>query len=301
MAANSKKINTLDRDPSADSGGLLRLDTRLIFDIGFHIGDDSAYYLSQGYRVVAIDANTAMIQEGHKRFNQEIASGQLILLNAAMWHTSGEKISFYVNETYPGKSSLDPNHDELGGKCYQIDVETKSITDLFETFGVPWYMKMDIEGADEMVVRSLPRGSILPKYFSCELSHGSPIVDLLASYGYVGFKLVNGGTLTQSLEIFDNEIFTRALRKAGSICPPIHSLIAGLPKSIRPKKTHWDPPRPRVPSQMSEQTTGPFGEEADGAWISATRMKRHLDHVYTQYVRSNLLGGFWYDLHAKHI
>jgi len=300
VAADSKKIDTPCQDPSIGSDGLGHLDTRLIFDIGFHIGDDSAYYLSQGYRVVGVDANPAMIQEGHKRFSKEIASRQLTILNAAMWHTSGEKISFYVNQSYPGKSSLDPDHDELGGKCYQIDVETISVADLFKTYGVPWYMKMDIEGADEMVVRNLPSASVLPKYFSCELTLGRPMVDLLASNGYVGFKLINGGTLTQSLEIYDNEIFIRALRKAGCVCRPIRSLIAGLPKSMRPKKTHWDPPRLRVPSQLSDQTTGPFGEEADGEWLSADGMKHHVDNLFAQHTSSNL-GGFWYDLHAKHI
>jgi len=300
VTTDFENANKSDRGSSAGSDERGCLDSRLVFDIGFHIGDDSASYLSQGYRVVGVDANPAMVREGQKRFRQEIASGQLIVLNAAMWPITGEKMSFYVNETYPGKSSLDPDHDEAGGKCHQIEVETISVADLFKTYGIPWYMKMDIEGADEMVVRSLPAESALPKYFSCELTHGSPLVDLLASNGYVDFKLINGGTLTQSVGIFDNEIFIRALRRAGSVCPPIHSLIAGLPKSIRPKKTHWDPPRPRVPSQLSDQTTGPFGEEADGDWMSAARMKRHVEDLFARHTSSNL-AGFWYDLHARHI
>jgi FkbM family methyltransferase len=273
---------------------------QLVFDIGFHIGDDSAGYLSRGYRVVAVEANGALVEDGRKRFRNEVASGQLTILNVAMWHTSGAKITFCINETYPGMSTIDRDHcDRVGGKCHEVEVETVTVADLFETYGTPWYMKMDIEAADEMVVRSLPEGCPLPKYFSCEISHGSPMVGLLSTYGYVAFKLINQGTLTQSLPIFDNEFFLRALRKSSVICPPVRSLIAGLPEGIRPKKILWDPPRNRFSPQLL-RTTGPFGEEADGKWQSTAEMTRHIDYVYAQYVRSGLVNGFWYDLHARH-
>ena len=33
----------------------------LIYDVGMHNGDDTAYYLHKGFRVIAIDANPAMV------------------------------------------------------------------------------------------------------------------------------------------------------------------------------------------------------------------------------------------------
>jgi FkbM family methyltransferase len=273
---------------------------KLVFDIGLHVGDDSACYLSRGYRVVAVEANRELVEEAKQRFPTEIAAGQLTLVNAAIWHTSNAQISFYVNDTYLGKSSIHLGHDHRDGKLREVKVQTVSLADLFQTYGTPWYLKIDIEGADEMAVESLPRGCPLPEYLSCELEHGSPIVDLLSSYGYVDFKLINGGTLTGSTPIFNDEFFLRALRKTSVLCSPVQSLIAGFPKAIRPKKTQWDPPRPRLPFQRSMQTSGPFGEEADGRWLSEAEMKRHLAKLYRQCAQSNLLHAFWFDLHARH-
>ena len=40
---------------------------RLIFDVGFHSGDDTLYFLEQGHDVIAIDANPEMLREGTTR------------------------------------------------------------------------------------------------------------------------------------------------------------------------------------------------------------------------------------------
>ena len=274
---------------------------KLIFDIGFHVGNDTAYYLSRGYRVVAVEANPSLADEGRRRFNAEIASGHLTILNVAMSPTSGAIIPFYINDIYSAKSSLDPARAQKWEKYHRVEVEGVTIGELFKTWGVPWYLKMDIEGADEMVVRTLPQGGPVPKYFSCELGHGRPIAGLLSSHGYTGFKLINGGTLTQSVDIYDSELFMRALRKVGGLCPPVHSLIAGLPDGIRPKKTLWDPPRTRLPHLLTiSQTTGPFAEETDGPWLSIAEMNRRLDYLFGQCARDGVEDTFWYDLHARH-
>ena len=40
----------------------------LIFDVGLHKGEDAAYYLRKGFRVVGIDANPDLIEWNKKRF-----------------------------------------------------------------------------------------------------------------------------------------------------------------------------------------------------------------------------------------
>ncbi len=271
-----------------------------VFDIGFHNGDDSAYYLERGHDVVAVEANPALAESGRGRFAGAVASGRLTILNVAMWRASGEHISFYVNDTDSGWSSIDPAQGQRGGKFHQVEIETVSVSDLFDRYGVPWYLKIDIEGADEMVLRSLPRKTEMPRYLSCELGHGSPAVDLLSSVGYSGFKLINPETLTQSLPVFNDELFIRALRKASVLCPPVRSAIAGLPDAFRPAKILWDAPRDRFGYSFSAYTTGPFGEETDGAWISAANMKKRLHDLFDRYLRDGMVANFWYDLHARH-
>ena len=36
----------------------------LIFDIGFHKGEDTLFYLLKGYRVIAVDADPDLIMNG---------------------------------------------------------------------------------------------------------------------------------------------------------------------------------------------------------------------------------------------
>jgi len=271
---------------------------RLIFDIGFHNGDDSAYYLSREYTVVAVDANPLVIDQARQRFGPEIASGQLTLVNAAMWHACGETIPFYVNEVFSGKSSIDPDRDQPGGRFHRIDVGTTTIADLCSRYGIPWYLKIDIEGADGVVLDTLPREWPMPKYLSCELGEGHSMVDRLSTLGYTSFKLINPDTLTQSLPIYNSEYFVRGLRKASTLCPPVRSLIARLPTRIRPRKILWDPPRTRFSYEFSRYATGPFGEDTDGPWLSEKEMRSRLDYLFTQNQRDGIKR-YWFDLHAR--
>ena len=56
----------------------------LIYDVGMNNGDDTAYYLSLGFRVVAIDANPELVERAKARFANEIASQRLIILNVGI-------------------------------------------------------------------------------------------------------------------------------------------------------------------------------------------------------------------------
>jgi hypothetical protein len=49
----------------------------LIYDVGIHDGNDTAYYLAEGYRVLAIDANPAHIERATKRFEHELNDERL--------------------------------------------------------------------------------------------------------------------------------------------------------------------------------------------------------------------------------
>jgi hypothetical protein len=53
----------------------------LVYDVGMNNGDDTAYYLSLGFRTVAIEANPELVKYAKARFAREIASGRLIILN----------------------------------------------------------------------------------------------------------------------------------------------------------------------------------------------------------------------------
>jgi hypothetical protein len=52
----------------------------LIIDVGMHNGDDAAFYMHKGFRVVSIEANPTLCQKARARFADQIKSGQLTIL-----------------------------------------------------------------------------------------------------------------------------------------------------------------------------------------------------------------------------
>ena len=61
----------------------------LIYDVGLFEGEDTAYYLFRGYKVIAIDANPLMIERARLRFAEEISAKRLTLLNFGISKTAG--------------------------------------------------------------------------------------------------------------------------------------------------------------------------------------------------------------------
>ncbi|HXE53786.1 MAG TPA: FkbM family methyltransferase, partial [Tepidisphaeraceae bacterium] len=65
------------------------MDPQLIYDVGMNNGDDTAYYLSKGYRVVAIEADPVLVEQATHRFASEIAAERVTILNVAVAPTDG--------------------------------------------------------------------------------------------------------------------------------------------------------------------------------------------------------------------
>jgi FkbM family methyltransferase len=80
----------------------------LIYDVGMNNGQDSAFYMHKGYRVVAIEANPVLCERARQEFSNKIQSGQLTILNVAISEIEGE-LDFYVNLDNDHWSSLDPD------------------------------------------------------------------------------------------------------------------------------------------------------------------------------------------------
>jgi hypothetical protein len=62
----------------------------LVFDIGMNNGDDSAYYLWLGFRVVGVDASPVLAETCRQRFSAEISAGNMIVVNAGVAACPGE-------------------------------------------------------------------------------------------------------------------------------------------------------------------------------------------------------------------
>lgn len=245
-------------EPNVDIRATFRPD--LIFDVGMHNGDDTAFYLAKGFSVVAVEANPLLAQEGERRFRKEITSGKLTILNIGI----GDKIGtfpFYVNGQHSEWSSFDK---EIGSRVSlkeTIDVPMNTLEQTLKTFGVPYYLKLDIEGYEFIALRQLAALSVKPKFVSIE--NGFPeMVAFLSSLNYTKFKFINQATVME-LE-----------------CPT---------PAREGREVQW---------KFSFGSSGPFGEDTPGEWKAEQEILPVIESYWGNPERDANVHG-WYDLHAK--
>src|SRR5262252_3435939 len=132
----------------------------LIFDVGMNNGDDTAYYLFKGFRVVAIEADPTLIDCARERFAEPIRQGRLELANVAIGPRE-ETAPFWICEGKSEWNSFDRRISSRDGHtCHAIDVHCRPFRDLLKQFGVPYYLKIDIEGHDIFCVADLDPRSL---------------------------------------------------------------------------------------------------------------------------------------------
>lgn len=230
----------------------------LIYDVGFHRGEDTEFYLTKGFKVVAIEAHPALYNAGREKFASEIESGRLVLLNVAVAEVSGP-ISFYESDNDVW-GSIRPEaarrNERLGAGWRELTVEGRKFDEILRRFGVPYYMKVDIEGADLLCLRALSEFDERPQYLSIEaevdvLSDIRNEVAILSGLGYVKFKIVRQG----------------------------HVPLQSCPFPAREGKF--------VEYKFPYGSSGMFGEEAPGEWISSYQ----LVEAYRKIVRIQRLFG----------
>jgi FkbM family methyltransferase len=160
-----------------------------IFDIGLFDGTDTAYYLELG-KVVAVEANPRLVQRGQERFGDQIKSGRLTIVHAAI-STDTNPVELTVSGDDLGASSMFQDRVAERKPAGSFTAPGLPILDLIRQYGIPEYMKVDIEGADRFCVLHLTR-DIRPRYLSFEI--GPDVEELLAhvrSIGYTRFKIIN--------------------------------------------------------------------------------------------------------------
>ena len=170
-----------------------------------HTGEDTSRFLAAGFDVVAVEANPELVSAATETFATAIGNGRLTIVSAAVAPERGTARLGISDLTI--WSSLDPEmiaRNERAGSSYRyVDVDAVSFEEVLERFGVPGYLKIDIEGYDMLCVRALRRFADTPLYLSVESSvstNDAPseaVFDELAelwSQGYRRFRYVNQRT-----------------------------------------------------------------------------------------------------------
>jgi FkbM family methyltransferase len=176
----------------------------LIYDIGMHKGEDTDFYLRKGFRVVAIEANPDLCKECAQKFRRAKDSGRLTIIDKAIGEAPGN-IDFFVNEEKSvwGTANLEwvKRNEARGTKSHPVKVEATTIKEVLTEFGTPYYMKIDIEGADILCLTGLLYSEERPKYISVESSATSirdtfTQLTLLDRLGYRKFKIVSQANIS---------------------------------------------------------------------------------------------------------
>ena len=232
----------------------------LIFDVGLHTGQDTAFYLKKGFRVIAIEANPLLAQQAKARFADACTSGRLRVLNLGVGAETG-RFPFYVNTRHTEWSSFDCEFGSRDCTPEIIDVEMVRLEDIVAEHGVPYYIKIEIEGHDMIALRSIARFPELPRYVSAE--NGEPeMLDLMCRLGYGRFKFIN-------------QAYVPAMR-----CPS--PALEGLD----------------VLHEFEYGSSGPFGRETVGEWKSRDEVLAEILAYWNEPTRDPNIYG-WYDLHAQ--
>jgi FkbM family methyltransferase len=183
----------------------LKQNEKLIFDLGFHLGEDTSHYLALGFNVVAIEADPNLYRLGLQSFSKEIGEQRLTLIHAAA--VSKERrlrqpqILFFPHAKHSVWGSVDIDFVYRNTHAHQsphepaITIDTISLEEVVEKYGCPIFLKIDIEGMDAEVVEDLDRLPVTPEFVSWETGKKSLFQVLhthlrLFGLGYRKFRIV---------------------------------------------------------------------------------------------------------------
>lgn len=257
-------------------------DPGLIFDVGMHNGDDTAYYLRLGYHVVAVEANPVMCDRGRARFAQALADGRLVIEPVAVADSTGTA-TFFVNNEKSEFSSLNP---KIAGRSTssveELAVTSVRLRDLLAKHGIPHYLKIDIETADWACLDDLlgRDREELPLYVSVE-AHRLDYLCRLWVAGYRRFKVVD--------QLAHNSPLRNGLTNETWLGRRRRTLLHYVDRLDARLRTRAFPPG----------SSGPFGEHTPGEWRDLEALAYEWLHFKTSnHRRGSLNPRSWYDFHA---
>jgi FkbM family methyltransferase len=269
------------RSSQNGAGGRSAANATLIYDVGLHDGTDAAYYLRLGFRVIAVEADAALVEAATMRFASEIDAGRLQIVNVGISATSGIA-RFWICDDHPEWSSFDREFASRDGCAHHaVRIHTVPFDKLLEEHGIPFYCKIDIEGNDELCLQAM-RPGLCPPYLSMELSRRSSTEPLavLRELGYQRFKVIDQTRFCSVQPRIHRILQARS---------PVGPVTRRLNRIARSRQSHagW-----RFPLGSS----GAIGPATPGRWLDLESVRDVCSWVEDHMQRTGL--SEWFDLHA---
>jgi FkbM family methyltransferase len=226
------------------------LSEKVIYDFGANTGLNLPYYLQKADKVVAVEANRVLADDLRVRFREAIDDGRLVVVDRAITtrFRDDADLDFYV---YSGEkksghvlSSLQEPDRERAAAFRRTTVPSTDAHELFLAHGTPFFVKIDLEHHDAVVLRDVLSWPHLPEYLSVEAHDLEVLALLLLARSYQSFQIVDGRT--------------------------VQSVFADHPVRLGPTISRVDFPK---------HSAGPFGEDLPGPWLSRTGLVREFGSV----------------------
>lgn len=277
----------------------MTVNENLIFDVGMHKGEDTSYYLKKGFKVVAFEADPELVEICKKRFFNEIKTGNLILVEGAIVDTNitqDKTISFYKNNELSVWGTVvekwATRNENLGTTSQIITVPTIDFKKCLEEFGIPHYLKIDIEGMDTICLESLLHFDNKPNYISIESEKVSfekllYEFELFERLGYNKYQLINQAEITkfkEPVESKEGQYLDYTFEEGSSGLFGADLQTPWVNKQIALSKYKWIF----------------YGYKL---WGDNSKIRRWFIMRVLRVMLSKLLGNYvpgWYDTHAQH-
>ena len=241
------------------------MDKTLIFDVGAHKGEDTEFYLKKGFRVVAVEAMPEFCEVIRNRFPEYVKSGALSVVNLAVSNSPGD-ISFYVDDRVSEWGTTNQQWSERNknfgaGVGRTLTIRAAKLADILKEHGIPRYCKIDIEGNDLEALASLTELSELPQFVSIESDKTSweKLIEEFETFEKLGYR---------KYRIIDQ------------------SLVSMQKSPTAPKEGKF------VDWQFKNGSSGLFGNELPGAWVSALEAIEIYKSIFRGYAINGDLGLF---------
>jgi FkbM family methyltransferase len=217
---------------------------RIIYDVGANNGDDIPYYLLKADRVIAIEANPALVAQIRHRFAAEIQSGRVVVEAVVVTVDEDQpSVPFYIHRGYHVLSQFGEPPASQIDDFDRIELPSRQLTGIIAQHGDPYYIKLDVEGYDQALLTSLFRQDIFPPYLSAESHSIDVFATLVANGHYPSFKIVDGPSIPA--------VYGR------------HTIATA---------------RGPVPYSFPDHSAGPFGDDIPGQWQTPAAFLHTLAH-----------------------
>jgi FkbM family methyltransferase len=134
----------------------------LVFDLGAHAGNRTRAFASLGCRVVAVEPQPDFAQLLRVLFAR---SSLVQVIQAAVREING-RLTLAVSERTPTVTTLEASWREARSRELgfagvewnrRMEIEVTTLDTLIDRFGVPAFIKMDVEGSEPRVLAGLSR------------------------------------------------------------------------------------------------------------------------------------------------